>query len=460
MRSCSTRLTATRCWWTAAHRAPTCAAELEDQGVSGLAAAIVTHDQSDHAGGIAELLGSFPVHRLLYGQPSPDLIGAARSAGVRAMAIAEGSEVDSGSLRIEVLWPPRALLEEPRPDDLNQASVVLLARWRRFSMLLTADAEAEAVPIDPGPVDVLKVAHHGSDDAGLDRLLDRSAPRLAVISVGADNPYGHPSAATLATLAEHRVPTVRTDRERRGDDRGQAGRLAGRDRGLIGTRPVSAPPRRRCRGPAQEWPRLRIHSAAMSSGSAKAQAAIKPAYLIAGTDEGKIDAALSRLRARAEREGGPGALESFAPSAGGQAPDADALIAAIPSMSLMASRRYLLADGVERWTAKQAEAVIAELGSAAAGRHRGAGRPGAAAEGEGAQGHRRGRRGRRRRGAPLPGAQGARAARPARRRGEPAGLPARARGGAAPGRAAGGEHAAAGQRATSGWRCGRRRTRR
>ena len=101
----------------------------------------------------------------------------------------------------------------------------------------------------------------------------------------------------------------------------------------------------------------------MSSGSAKAQAAIKPAYLIAGSDEGKIGAALSRLRARAERESGPGALESFTPAAGGQAPDADALIAAIPSMSLMASRRYLLADGVERWTAKQAEAVIAELGA-------------------------------------------------------------------------------------------------
>jgi DNA polymerase III subunit delta len=87
---------------------------------------------------------------------------------------------------------------------------------------------------------------------------------------------------------------------------------------------------------------------------------MKPAYLIAGTDEGKISAALSRLRARAEREGGPGALESF--EAGDGPPDPEALIAAIPSMSLMAQRRYLLADGVERWTAKQVAAVIAALG--------------------------------------------------------------------------------------------------
>jgi competence protein ComEC len=185
--------------------------QLEEEGVSGVAAAIVTHDQSDHAGGIEELLGRFPVQRLLYGRRHPDLIRDARSAGVRARPIAEGSEVDSGTLRIQVLWPPPALLEGPAPDDPNQAALVLLARWRHFVMLLAADAEAQAVPMDPGPIEVLKVAHHGSDDPGLGPLLDRSRPRLAVISVGADNPYGHPSATTLATLAENGVPTLRTD---------------------------------------------------------------------------------------------------------------------------------------------------------------------------------------------------------------------------------------------------------
>jgi competence protein ComEC len=79
-------------------------------------------------------------------------------------------------------------------------------------MLLTADAEAGEVPIDPGPVDVLKVAHHGSEDTGLGALLDRITPRLAVISVGADNTYGHPTPSTLAELAQHRVQTLRTDR--------------------------------------------------------------------------------------------------------------------------------------------------------------------------------------------------------------------------------------------------------
>jgi competence protein ComEC len=87
------------------------------------------------------------------------------------------------------------------------------ARWRDFTMLLTADAEAETVPLDPGPIDVLKVAHHGSDDAGLGALLDRIRPQLAVISVGEDNSYGHPTPGTLATLTRHGVPTLRTDRD-------------------------------------------------------------------------------------------------------------------------------------------------------------------------------------------------------------------------------------------------------
>jgi DNA polymerase-3 subunit delta len=88
-----------------------------------------------------------------------------------------------------------------------------------------------------------------------------------------------------------------------------------------------------------------------------------PLYLIAGTDGSKIDATRARLRARAESEGGAGALEVFEPSEGKGAPDHEALLAAIPAMSLTESRRYLLADGVERWRDRQLDAVTAALGS-------------------------------------------------------------------------------------------------
>jgi DNA polymerase-3 subunit delta len=86
-------------------------------------------------------------------------------------------------------------------------------------------------------------------------------------------------------------------------------------------------------------------------------------YLIGGTDTAKIDATRSRLRVRAEREGGTAALEVFEPGEGRGMPDHEALLAAIPAMSLMDSRRYLLADGVERWRDKQLDVVVAALPS-------------------------------------------------------------------------------------------------
>jgi competence protein ComEC len=190
------------------------AAKLNAAGVSRLGAAIVTHDQADHAGGLDELLGEIPVGRLLVGLLSRESLGLALASGVRPGRIAAGSELRSGGLRLEVLWPPRELLADPSAGaDPNRLALVTIARWRDFSMLLSADAEAEAVPLDPGPVDVLKVAHHGSDDAGLEDLLDRTWPGLAIVSVGDGNPFGHPTPGTLATLAAHGVRTLRTDRD-------------------------------------------------------------------------------------------------------------------------------------------------------------------------------------------------------------------------------------------------------
>ena len=189
-------------------------AKLADAGVERLGVVIVTHDQSDHAGGIREALGSLPVGRLAFGVLRRRTLADVREAGVAAYRVARGDEVRSGALRLEVLWPPAEVLRGPSAEaDPNSRALVLLARWGRFTMLLSADAEAETTPIDPGPLDALKIAHHGSDDAGLADLLERTEPRIAIVSVGEDNPYGHPTAGTLATLASHGVRVLRTDRD-------------------------------------------------------------------------------------------------------------------------------------------------------------------------------------------------------------------------------------------------------
>ncbi len=89
---------------------------------------------------------------------------------------------------------------------------------------------------------------------------------------------------------------------------------------------------------------------------------MKPAYLIAGTDEAKIARTRSRLRERAEREGGPGALELFEAGEGRRSPDVDALLNSLAAISLIASRRYLLVDGVDGWGKADAERAAAAIG--------------------------------------------------------------------------------------------------
>src|SRR3954453_5884975 len=85
---------------------------------------------------------------------------------------------------------------------------------------------------------------------------------------------------------------------------------------------------------------------------------LRSLYLIAGTDGAKIDATRARLKARAESEGGSGALELFEAGEGRGAPDHEALLGSLPAMSLTGERRYLLADGVERWRDRQLDPVV------------------------------------------------------------------------------------------------------
>ena len=142
------------------------------------------------------------------------LPGAIARARARLHAPAAGDVIALGQIRLEVLWPPPRATSWRADGNPNNSALVARLEAGGLSMLLAADAESEITrPLAGEPVDVLKVAHHGSADPGLPALLARIKPRIAAIEVGRGNRYGHPAPSTLAALAAT-VPTVlRTDRD-------------------------------------------------------------------------------------------------------------------------------------------------------------------------------------------------------------------------------------------------------
>jgi competence protein ComEC len=113
-----------------------------------------------------------------------------------------------------VLWPED---EGTASEDPNQNAVVLLASYGETDVFLSADAESDVTSGLPlRPVEVMKVAHHGSEDPGLAEELETLRPRIAVISCGRNNDYGHPRPETIAALeATPGLAVYRTDEDGR-----------------------------------------------------------------------------------------------------------------------------------------------------------------------------------------------------------------------------------------------------
>jgi len=193
---------------------------LRKAGVERLALVVATHASRDHHGGLEQVLRRFPVEALLDGgdgSGDPAFRAVVRSAAARDVARVPavaplGLSLARGDLRIRILSPP------PRPpgrapEDPNPRAVVAIVSAGAFDLLLSADAESEALlPLDLPDVDAMKVPHHGSADPGLPEVLDRLDPELAAIEVGA-NTYGHPAPSTLTALRRASVTTYRTDRD-------------------------------------------------------------------------------------------------------------------------------------------------------------------------------------------------------------------------------------------------------
>ncbi len=192
------------------------AGQLRRIGLRSLTALVLTHPQRDHIGGAAPVIEKLQVAAILdpaLAVKGPEYAAAIAAARRRAVSIHElraGDEFRLGRLRVRVLWPDDPGLPS---EDPNRNATVLLVSYGAIDALLTADAESDVTRnLRLRPVEILKVAHHGSEDSGLPDLLRAVRPRVAVVSVGEGNDYDHPRPETVAALAD--VPglvTLRTD---------------------------------------------------------------------------------------------------------------------------------------------------------------------------------------------------------------------------------------------------------
>jgi competence protein ComEC len=180
---------------------------------------ILSHPDMDHAGGMIAVMNNFRIGRFDYARIGQDriledILSSARENQIDALPLYVGRSERIGPVAVRILNPPAHELFA----TTNENSLVLEVAFKRFSALLTGDLEKAGeteVLSQPGLGRhlLLKVAHHGSRFGTSDAFLIRTRPRWAVISVGRNNPFGHPSSETLTRILHHSARPVSTMEE-------------------------------------------------------------------------------------------------------------------------------------------------------------------------------------------------------------------------------------------------------
>lgn len=189
---------------------------LKSQGIDTLEAVFLSHSDSDHTSGVIELLESGRIEVELLALPCAEqssteagfgeILALAKLRDIPILWLQTGMTWEHGAVKATCLHPEAG----SSYSSTNAASEVLYITYGDFSLLLTGDVEGageEALldnlqEADISDVTVLKVAHHGSKYSSIAEILEQISPRVAVISCGEDNSYGHPHEETLKRLGE------------------------------------------------------------------------------------------------------------------------------------------------------------------------------------------------------------------------------------------------------------------
>ena len=190
-------------------------------GARRLEALVLTHPDADHIGGAMAVLQALPVGEVIEpARPAGKALylgtlRAARARGARWTAAREGRELRMDGMVLRFLAPRTAALDAGAGD--NEVSVVFSLEYAGFRALFMGDAptttEDGLVADEAGalPADVIKLGHHGSTTSSGPAFLDAVHPRVALISVGRHNRFGHPAPAVLRALGRRGIRVYRTD---------------------------------------------------------------------------------------------------------------------------------------------------------------------------------------------------------------------------------------------------------
>lgn len=192
---------------------------LYSRGTDSIDVVVVSHFDDDHAGGLVSILENIKVGLLVYGHKSDtplysELMEAAGANNVNVLSVGRGDEFCLDDVVFEVLGPDKNRVSESENDN----SVILRLSYKGISFLFTGDLEAQGEAelisaYNDVRTFVLKVGHHGSSTSTSKEFLSRTSPAFGVISVGAQNVYGHPTSEVLERLFDNGVRVLRTDQK-------------------------------------------------------------------------------------------------------------------------------------------------------------------------------------------------------------------------------------------------------
>jgi len=186
---------------------------------------VLTHSDEDHVFGFLEVLKNYEVENILWtGALGKSLLfeewqEAIENEGAKVWIAEKGFVVSlPGERYFEILYPFQSL-EGREISAMNDTSIVMMLNTDKEKILFTGDIskKIEHLLIEEGTslkADILKVPHHGSKTSSSEEFLETARPDLAIISVGRDNPYGHPSPVVLARYEEFGIKVLQTSKEK------------------------------------------------------------------------------------------------------------------------------------------------------------------------------------------------------------------------------------------------------